>query len=562
MAIDVFGGMTMRLRLCLLLALFSMPAVRAADIDALYTALETSDTPAVERFVTDHYRDSGISVNDTLTWEHQRFDEIVNWYNQHTEVIMLSELPKPAEVAPYWQNWAEVLTQGNWNWRSFFADDAEAAMMANFNQFLLAAHEYGHALTYRYDPRHEQRYDNEINCREYLADRLAAALLEEVAEADQRMADLKVRYRALIDEINAHIAPEYRYQVPTFAALDADCRVLHVEQPTEDSMTPYASAFFVRHALLQAADLPPLAEIYATHLLPYWRERQPPAAGLAGPVTTGARIDVDLQAESGGLNYEQRLLAFDPGGELYIIETGEQADPRPLRVRFSYGPAGAPVEVAIPATEMPDVTLGEFGFFGYLGALAMGPDRFIVMTGAYGLGSVPVVLFDVSRAPGGLWTMRTVPLEPDPAAWERIHRGALVHGPNGRIYAFVNDPAPTATGQWRRHELDPVTLAITATAYLPATDEEPVAVGPDGLTYLYGDYRIVSAGENGVAAVAAVAAVAGAGLQGFKDNADPLLAEFAISSALVHVDPDGSLQLIDYDPTAATLVRRHIAVAQ
>lgn len=547
----------MRLRFCLLLTVSCVPAVQAADIDALYSALETSDTPAVERYVTDHYREAGISVNETLAWEHQGFDEIVNWYNQHTEVIMLSELPRPAEVAVYWQNWAEVLTQGNWDWRAFFADDAEAALTANFNQFLLAAHEYGHALTYRYDPTHEQRFNNEINCREYVADRLAAALLQEVAEADQRFAALKTRYRALIDEINAHIAPQYRYDVPTFAALDADCSVLKVEQPTEDSMTPYASAFFVRHALLQAADLPPLAEIYEKHLLPYWRERQLPAAGIAGAVATTAVAQADLRPATGGLEYEHRMLALDPGGALYVIETGEQASPQPLRVRFSYGPAGAPVEVAVPATELPDVSLGEFGFFGYLGGVAMGPDRFIVMSGAYGLGGVPIILFDVSRSPGGPWTMRSVPLEPDPAIWNGIHLGAIVHGTGGRIFAFVNDPTQPEAGLWRRHELDPATLAVIATDALPLTDGQPAAVGPDGETYLYGDFRLARLTEGG-----SLTTVAGAGLQGFKDAADPLQAEFVMTDALVHIAPDGGFEMIDYDPTADLFVRRTIAAAQ
>lgn len=109
----------MRWILGLLVAFVSVQLVRAADVDALYRALEQSDTATVERFVTDHYRDAGISVNDTLTWENQAFDQIVNWYNQYTEVIMLSELPKPAEVAPYWDNWSAVLTQGRWDWRAF-----------------------------------------------------------------------------------------------------------------------------------------------------------------------------------------------------------------------------------------------------------------------------------------------------------------------------------------------------------------------------------------------------------------------------------------------------------
>src|SRR5690606_23108791 len=135
----------------------------------------------------------------------------------------------------------------------------------------------------------ESRGGQEINCREYPADRLAAALLEEVAEKDARIAVLKARYRSLIDAINAQIAPEHRYALPGFDVLDADCSVMHIEQPTDDpaSMVPYASAFFVRHGLLQAQDLPPLADVYKKHLLSHWRAARLPASTRAGAVTTG-----------------------------------------------------------------------------------------------------------------------------------------------------------------------------------------------------------------------------------------------------------------------------------
>src|SRR5690606_38404894 len=150
---DVPEGEIMRLLHAALLTALGLSSASAATIDDLYAALETSDTRSVTSFVTDYYRDAGISVNPVLEWQFQAFDRIVNWYTQNTQVSMPSTLPQSAdEVAAYWDNWSDVLTRKRWAWRSFFNDDAEAAVMAGFNQFLLAAHEFGHALTYRYDP--------------------------------------------------------------------------------------------------------------------------------------------------------------------------------------------------------------------------------------------------------------------------------------------------------------------------------------------------------------------------------------------------------------------------
>mgnify|MGYP006168665539 CR=1 FL=1 len=108
-----------------------------ASVDRLLAALDEADTLAVAEFVEAHYRDAGISTNQTLVWETQAFDEIVNWYNQWSETIMLSRLPTRAETPAYWDNWSRVLTASRWRWQDFFSDPEEAYRLAGFNQFLL-----------------------------------------------------------------------------------------------------------------------------------------------------------------------------------------------------------------------------------------------------------------------------------------------------------------------------------------------------------------------------------------------------------------------------------------
>jgi hypothetical protein len=541
----------MRRTAVLAVLLAGWPAAQAADIDALHQALLTSDTGAVERFVTDHYREAGISVNDTLTWERQAFDEIVNWYNQHTEVIRLSELPRADQAAAYWQNWTAVLTADRWDWQGFFVDDAEAALMANFNQFLVAAHEYGHALTYRYDPEHEQRHDNEINCREYLADRLAAALLEEVAEADPRLAALRQRYRALITEINAAIDPAHRYEVPGFAALDADCRIMHVEQPTDEaSMVPYASAFFARHGVLLDTDLPPLRDIYATHLLPRWRAAQPPSSGRAGAVTTAAVLPPRLAAVDttfDGRVYKEAAPAMD--GTLYDLEIGIGED-WPPRFRLAYGRIDQPLAEVVPDQRLPiGVRPGNTLFFS--NALSLGPDQVVLLTNA--VGDKEVWLFSARRIEGR-WHLSTRQIGRTDTYFPRLAFDA-----EGRVNAFLNERKDEETFDTRMRwlRIDAATLETTEMGIIPGLGEPPIALLADGSPLGFSDAAFVLPNPDG-----GLLAYAGSGLQGFKDSTDPFAAEIAAVNPMVLPDPDGGIRFIDYDPARDTLVLRRVAPAQ
>lgn len=255
------------LAIVVLIGLGSTGAEAAGLVPAdLAAAVARGDTEAVTRGIVEAYGAAGAAGDDTLAWRLQPYDRVVNWYDTITNVITLSALPGDDEVAPYWANWKRTLTGGRWDWRAFFPDPAEARAMARFNQFVLAAHEYGHALAYRYDPDHVERANGEINCRELAADRLTAGLLEELAAADERFAHWRQRYGELAAAINAAIDPAVRYAPVPYSALDADCAVMHVVQPDAQTMTPYASAYFVRWQALLATDLPPLADLYKAYL--------------------------------------------------------------------------------------------------------------------------------------------------------------------------------------------------------------------------------------------------------------------------------------------------------
>ena len=546
----------MRLTIVAAAALIGLAPVQAADTAALQAALLGGDDAAMHKYVEDHYRDAGASLHPQLEWIAQPFDEVVNWYHQYEISITLAVFPRTtAEVTRYWDNWAELLTRGAWDWRAFFADDAEAALMANYNQFVLAAHEYGHALTYRYDRGHEQRMDNAINCREYYADRLAAGLLEEVAEA---LAAMRSRYVALMAAINAQVPVDSRYETPEFAALDADCRVMNVVQPTAETMTPYASAFFVRQGLLHAQDLPPLSEMYERYLFPRLAETRLPASGLAGPVTTLERLDgVSAFSTPSPLKYGSRLFAFAPDGSLFAVDVSDDNDSRPPRYRFAYGPARGPIEEVVPVRSVEGFEWEEGDYFSLESVVSMGPDRFLVMSSDNWFDITRQLLFDVRRGADGTWSVAIRDMDETGASafTSRIFTNA-----RGQLFLF-HRRAGTPTGpysttyDWERNELDPQTLDVIATETFPAEwDDAPIGTGFAGETYFGADYGIaVDAGDGNRRAFA------GSGLQGLVDSDDPLKAEFIYPEPL-WIDPAGGILVLDYVDGSVPVIR-HVATA-
>lgn len=534
----------MRAILLSFLLIFAQVPAASASVDRLLAALDEADTLAVAEFVEAHYRDAGISTNQTLVWETQDFDEIVNWYNQWSETIMLSRLPTRAETPAYWDNWSRVLTASRWRWQDFFSDPEEAYRLAGFNQFLLAAHEYGHALTYRFDPEHEARGDNAINCREYPADRLAATLLQELSDTDPRIAALQQRYRALIEAIQAEIDPAIRLTLPSFAALDADCRMLHVEQPQDEAgMVQYASAFFARHALLLATDLPPLADLYASHLLPRWRERQRPDSGLAGAVTTGPLLPETPELEA-GLN---RSFALGADGEVYVLDS--HLDGWPLQLRLRFGPLGGPLEDIVPMQRLALGTVPETSLI-IAGALALGPDHVLAVTSAYADEQVWLISL---RRDGTVWW----------PSFRQVARGisyspALAFDATGGVHLFIKEQSAADEYETElRHlriEPEPV-LAITDLGLEPDPGPMPSAIHALGV-YLMSDSSavLVPTEDDQLFGFAG-------GLQGFKDNASPLEAEFAAYTLQLLPAADGSVRVLDYDPESRRMVIRHIAPA-
>ncbi len=532
----------MLLRIATILALLVTSPVAAAPLDPLYAAIEKGDTQTTVRLVESYFRDAGISTDDSLTWEFQAFDKIVHWYNQYTQVIMVSTMPTPAEVPDYWQNWSAVLTDGRWDWRGFFHDEAEAGLLANFNQYLLSAHEYGHALTYRFDPEHEVRTGFEINCREYPADRLATGLLDEMAEADPRFAALKARYRELIAVLNAAVAPEYRYELQSLDALEADCAIIHVEQGSETAMTAYASAFFVRQGLLQAADLPPLRDMYEKYLFAHWRMLRAPAAGNTGALSTLTVLPAELSwgySENDTLLYDS-IPAFGPDGTLYTVDI--TTDKAAGTLAIAMGIAGMPLQSVVETQPVPQ-EVAELPRLFVHSAAVLDADHLVIAASSGGFPEPHLVLLDLVRD-GPDWSIRAADL-----TTAEITVATLTPGPHGQLRLYYQDFASPQL--WTEAQLDLGALTISAPRSPGEFGGNPLTLTADGTLIYLDHYELLVTGADGTPR-----AIAGNRLQGLKDNAVAVDGELIRADA-ARVTDDGRLLLIDYD-----LANRRRAIRQ
>ncbi|UYN98802.1 MAG: hypothetical protein KIT02_12755 [Devosia sp.] len=524
---------------------FSEMAVPGAMEQAahdLVWAVENGDTATLTYALVEAYKAAGASPNDGLAWQLQSYDGIVNWYNDITEVINLSELAADDEVTPYWDNWSKVLTGGRWDWEAFFSSDDEARDMARFNQLVLGAHEFGHALTYRYDPDHVSREDEAVNCRELAADRLTAGLLEELADLNPAIAGWRLRYGELAAAINAEIAPTDRYEAVAYADLDADCHLMHVAQPDETSMTPYASAYFARWQGLLAADLPPLAELYQTHLFPHWQARLVPAAPLAAEVQTVQWLEEPVTGTfERGDETGWHLPAFAPDGRLFVMDYVVRSTDEKIGLFIAYGPAGNKKKVVLDTQTLAAEIIDPM-FFDLQAFLPLGSERFLVASADIWGDETSLVLLDFERTQQG-WRHRLVQPLPDQQHVET----RLRQDETGGIWLDVYEMGSYSEGSerqsgWLSFPLDLQTLTLGAAVSGPDGRYEWFSTMADGRAVLLDHHNpaLLLDTEDGVVRIA------GNGLEGYKEAADPLAVEFF--SPLAAIGLGDTIRVLDIDP--------------
>lgn len=493
------------------------------------------------------YKRHGLSWADWITWDIEPYTTTFWYYDPFDYRIVVGDLPKPEEVASYWTTWSAVLTDGNWTPDTFFVSTQEALEIARFNQWLLATHESAHAITYRYDFDHNMRHDYDVNCREYHADRLTAAILQDEASRDADFARWKARYLELVTQMGASIPKLYRVAAADYPALEARCEIIAIDQPAPDRMQAYASAFFTRYEALLSAELPPLGEVFDKHLQSIPREQID--AYAAAPEWTDATIETIRQVPATanavtpsprfleGL-WAQRASAFAPNGTIYAAES--VYDPATRKITVIFGPAEEKPETIISDAAWPRpsprVLLRSIA--------AYGPDEFVA-TFDEREQRTNAVRF---RHDDGRWTM-TVLAEDTGAATAFAYRigERLIVGFSG----FADDDPDRPSRTWETREIDRKTGDSPWQYRIPVEGRYPRGADATGRLYFLDGNVLVRAGAEPL-----LTRIIGNALKGSRDG-DSTVGELD-GVELVQTEPDGSLLILQDKPgnSDTQLVRR------
>lgn len=518
-----------------LLAVFLLcagPGVARADPrDAIVAA----DMRAVAREIVDLYERHDLSWAHWIAWDIGSYTTTYWYFDPGEERIVAGDMPRDGEVDDYWATWSAVLTDGNWAPASFFRSQDEAREMARYNQFVLALHESAHAITYRYDPSHRERHDYSVNCREYYADRLTAAVLQNEADRDADMARWRQRYVELVTAMGATIPERYRVRAADYAAFEADCAVIGIKQPTPDSMQQYASAYFTRYAALLKVRLPELDSVFGAHLK--GRRRAEASAFAPAPEWLGNRLEtigeIDAvidpllgRASVLAVRNAYRAVAFGADETLYAAEAA--IDPGSGEVMVIFGLASgelARVETSgvwtVPPERIRLTSIAVFSPRMFLAAFEEGDDQ------------VRIARFERN---GQGWVATALPSRTGAATASVFRVG------DGRLfiaYSRLANGARAETGKtWLVDDIDPQSGAVRASATVPVEAKHPVGADPHGRLYFFGSSLLVRAERE-----PDITRVAGNALAGNRDG-DSETGEID-DIQIAQYQEDGSLLILD-----------------
>ncbi len=514
----------------------------AAPIDAIRAGSMEQMIPEIVAI----YDDAGLSWDRGIEWQVGPFTTTVWFYDPNERQIIVGAVPADSEIEAYWQTWSDVLTDGNFAPATFFSSDDEARELARYNQFVLATHESAHAITFRYDYPHLQRHDYAVNCREYYADRLTVAILNEQARVDDDMARWRARYLGLVEAMGDTIPDQYRYRIPDLAALDADCALIDVAQPTPETMQPYASAYFERYRVLLQADLPPLASVFQTHLSDRWDaayEKTPFAPSREGlELTTLAELDEVILGSVYGDDTDSsaddrtRVAAFDSSGKLWFASLSYDPDSRLSALFFGTDPE-QDVPILAPAEwHQPSVRL-EISSLAVLSA-----HRFLVSLQHWDRGGIDgaerhFVTFILAERANQAWTLTSV------AELEDVQQAVVLRSPGDKLYllATPDHTGRDPTGNWIGFEISLELGDVVAQLPIASAFDFPLAIDDDGRIYEELDFLLWQSEPGGGDSV-----LIGNGLMGPRDG---IGARAEISDVQVlQFMPDDRALLIDRDP--------------
>ncbi len=352
------------------------------DADKLIGMIEHGKTENTFWFLADLYRRHGAFVPETGTWKLtlkvQEHKEIVNRYSNGDVSITISRMMSPDEASGYWQNWSDVLTEGKFDHNTFFTDDRERHLMANFNVLVLSAHELGHYLDFVY--KMSDRYysgsltdADPLNCTEAYADRFAAATINELA-SDSRFAAMREKYVQLITRINSAIPDANRYDFASADHSSTMCGEIDLLRNgvnddgsvNQNFFRQYASAYFNRHvSMLGDQEFGGLSKMLERDLFaPFFKRLEP--APMKFKLTTVQDLSIKPENDLFLSGDELReAIDFDRALEELAPDTSQPVEKAHALRETLIGPKGEPVVIEVNWTSKQKVVeTEEFLFTG------------------------------------------------------------------------------------------------------------------------------------------------------------------------------------------------------
>lgn len=500
-------------------------------------ALRDGNMNALIQEIIGIYETHEISWAAHINWDIQTYETVFWYYSPREKKIVVGDLPSQTQISDYWRIWSQALTDGNWEPDSFFGSPTDAYDMALFNQYVLTIHESAHAVTYRYDPEHRSRHDFEVNCREFYADRLTAAILQHTAQEQPELERMRKRYLDLVRSMHSAIPDEFLVASADYSDLIENCAIIQVDQPTPDALQAYASAYFTRWEAMLAVDLPSLEAVFKTHLKMRLQQRfdwvQPATEWSRGQLHTLRKTDrLAGRILNSGLVLDagKRAAAFAPDGTLWFAEARFDKDTSELE--YVYGTAenaSDPQSQSMPwPRESTHVTLRSIASFG--------AHRFVATfeENPYRTSLVQFEFLD------GLWTQRTL------ADWENTSRAFVFRTQDNRVFAglsrfFDTQTETTDKTYWNFEEYDLKTGQVLGSHDIRVESKDAMAMDGAGRLYLTTQRQIFRVDQ-----LQDVARIAGTGLEGMRDG--PIYQAELGWVQVLQFFPDGSALLLADDP--------------
>ncbi len=208
-------------------ACYGQVSVSETTANRILSHLKKGQTDSLFMDIQRCYEMAGWELNKPRPrLEKQNYLEPISMTND--ERILQTELiSKKKQGYVYWQNWSNLIADSSWNVNEAFANGKDAYLVGNYTIMLIMAHELGHYYSEANDLRRTSaEWEN-------IADHFAIAFLNELAEVNPELRQLKLQFeQKVVNDLYMAVNPDLRTTIPEELSLYE--YVFHFGLPSEN----------------------------------------------------------------------------------------------------------------------------------------------------------------------------------------------------------------------------------------------------------------------------------------------------------------------------------------